>query len=211
VSFSLVNESHGIIINSSNIEESLLLNMDKVNEARYRRRLRVEKIRALRCRIKPHKLSSNNNNPFVVSIPMEFHLPQTKEDESTSNNNNVYKDRKVRNRESAFNSRKRKSDEMLHLQQRVVSLEDEVRFLKDKLQKYEKYEKPLPTVLDTRNSTASTATTTTSMTTTTTRPGKIPNMMKIPTSNVDLQYIHLQQQQYNNNCNTPLEPAVFKI
>ena len=176
--------------------------MDKVLQARYRRKIRIEKIRALRSN-KPEQLSNKNELNNFVSIPIEFLLPQ-KDEDIQSNMKNVSKDRKVRNRESAFNSRKRKSEEMMQLQQRVHSLEDEVQFLRQRLKQYE----PLPvTVIDTMNSAASSTTSTTTSTTTTTLRGKISNM--IPTSNVDSKYI-IQQHQYSN-CNSSLEPAVFKI
>ena len=140
-------------------------------EARYRRKLRVEKIRALRNKL-PH-IQINEN----VCIP------------SVSTNINkisdVVKDRKVRNRESALLSRKRKSDEMMNLQNRVHSLEDEVRMLRERLKLYE--HKDVSSY------------------------GKSINMF----SNTILQPSFMNDgkimRYHMNNCNSSQEPAAFKL
>lgn len=102
--------------------------MDKIHEARYRRKLRMDKIRMLRS-IKPHHDCDSIQS--TISIPIENFQHQHQP------TNNILQDRKVRNRESAFNSRKRKNDEMMYLQQRVHSLEEQVKLLHERLQCYE--------------------------------------------------------------------------
>jgi hypothetical protein len=91
------------------------------DEARFRRKLRIEKLRSLRRKKEPsYSLFSEES---VV--------------DDSSSLNSVIKDRKVRNRESALKSRKRKNDEINFLRSRVNSLEEEVRRLKSRLMLYE--------------------------------------------------------------------------
>lgn len=89
------------------------------SEARYRRKVRIEKLRALR------NLHGNKCQPEIVG------------------SNPVVTDRKLRNRESAFNSRKRKNDELIYLQNQVQSLAKEVENLKRRLQCYESQDAPI--------------------------------------------------------------------
>lgn len=91
------------------------------DEARYRRQLRVQKIKAIREGRKPS-------------------LPSSAADNLGSCHTDSCKSRAQRNRESALKSRKRKEDEMHYLQNLVYSLESELSALKKRLSVYENFE-----------------------------------------------------------------------
>jgi hypothetical protein len=88
-----------------------------MEEARRRRKIRVEKLRLLRVKALNPAATITSNEDFETE--------------------NLANSRKLRNRESALKSRKRKQDELDHLRDRVHSLEEEVRMLRSRLMAYE--------------------------------------------------------------------------
>ena len=111
----------------------------QVTEAQYaeRRRIRVEKIKALRA-------IKSFIQPAPVSIPHQLtNASSTRKSQAHTTENDCFlgndktKNRQIKNRESALLSRKRKLEEMSYLHTKVNALEEEVFRLKNRLRLYE--------------------------------------------------------------------------